>query len=418
MNEKNNKTSNLFHAKEPPMNNCTWEASVWKAMHQYDTAHKAKKFASKATGGQTDRREKRCIIKALASANIRRGATVLDVPCGSGRLLPLLKKMGYRVTGADISAAMLEHARLYAGPLGENCLDERDELQLTDIFRTGFSDNCFEAVVCNRLLHYFPEPQIRQRALKELRRICSGPIVVSFLCTLALDEATSCASDRIRARKPHGCRAISCTTFANDARQAGLVVKKWIPIRPLISRRWYAVLERDDASDNRTANEPNSILWPKLAGKLGRVAAVAAVTLIAFFISPYSKAITDPHEYKIEQIVKEYQDGDDHFYVSANPHLEDLYTGKNLSIISDITEAPEKIATDRTQLEDSFFLILYKDLNQIKKTTAWNQLSLIRMVNVCGEKFVLLSTEISNTSIKLKTLQIRFLKLREVRLYT
>ena len=400
------------------MNNCTWEASVWKAMHQYDTAHKAKKFASKATGGPTDRREKRCIIKALASANIRRGATVLDVPCGSGRLLPLLKKMGYRVTGADISAVMLEHARLYAGPLGENCLDERDELQLTDIFRTGFSDNCFEAVVCNRLLHYFPEPQIRQRALKELRRICSGPIVVSFLCTLALDEATSRASDRIRARKPHGCRAISCTTFANDARQAGLVVKNWIPTRPFISKRWYAVLERDTAGYNRTANLCSTIFWLKLGGKLGRVAAIAAIILIGFFISPYSKAITDPHEYKIEQIVKEVQDGDDHFYVSANPHLEDLRTGNNLSIISDITEAPEKIATDRTQLEDSFFLISYKDLEKIKKTSAWKELTLVSKLDVRGEKFLLLSTEIRKSSTELKTPQTHFLKIRQIRTYT
>ena len=405
MKQRKPKSPSWSELKELPMVDSPWPISVEKAMRQYDTEDKAKKFASKWIGCETDRREKSCIMKALAIAKIGRGASVLDIPCGAGRLLPLLKQMGYKVTGADISAPMLQQARLYAGLLGEDCLDETDNLQLANIFQTSFSDNYFDAVVCNRLLHYFPEPHIRQRALKELRRICRGPIILSFLCSFALDEVTSRASDRIRGRKPHGCRAIDCTTFANDARQAGLVVKKWIPVRPVISRRWYAVLERDTARDNRTAEQRNSILWPKLGGKLGRVAAAAAVIIIGLLISRYWKMITDPHEAAVERLVKKYQDGNDHFYVSADRYLEDLRTTRNLSVISVVSDVPERIATDRAELEDSYFLISCSDLKKIKKTATWRQLSVVREFDLAGERFVLLTTELSNKPIKRKTSQ-------------
>jgi len=394
------RTFDSSHVKKTPMNIYTCPASVKKAMRQYDTKQKAERFASKLPGTATDRREKRCIAKALALANVAPGSSVLDLPCGAGRLLPLLKKLGYKVTGADVSHVMLEQARLYAGPLGENCLDETDNLQPANIFETGFSDNCFGAVVCNRLLQYFAEADVRRQALKELGRICSGPIVVSFLCNLALDEVTSHVSDRIRGRKPHGCKAISCRTFARDTREAGLVVKKWIPMRPLISRRWYAVLERQSAGYNQTTKLPDIIFRPRL--KLGRVAAAAAVILIGLFLSPYSKIITDPHEAGVERIVKKYQDGNDHFYVGVSRYLEDLHTRRNLSIIGNMSDIPQRIAADRTELEDSFFLICYKDLDKVKETPAWRDLSIICEFNLAGERFVLLTTELSNRPIKPK----------------
>lgn len=401
---KHIRTFDSSYLKKTLMNIYTCPASVKRAMRQYNTKQKAERFASKLPGTATDRREKRCIAKALELANVAPSSSVLDLPCGAGRLLPLLKKLGYKVSGADVSRVMLEQARLYVGPLGENCLDETDSLQPANIFETGFSDNCFDAVVCNRLLQYFDEADVRRQALKELRRICCGPIVVSFLCNLALDEVTSQVSDRIRGRQPHGCEAISCRTFAKDAREAGLVVKKWIPMRPLISRRWYAVLERQTAGYNQTTKLPDIIFRPKL--RLGRVA--AAVILIGLFLSQYSKIITDPYEAGVERIVKKYQDGNDHFYVGASQYLEDLHTGRNLSIISDMSDAPKRIATDRTELEDSFFLICYKDLDKVKKTPVWRDLSIICEFNLAGERFVLLTTELSNRPIKPKASQTPF----------
>ncbi len=130
--------------------------------------------------------------------------------------------------------------------------------------------------------------------------------------------------------------------------------------------------------------------------------AAAAVILIGFLISPYDRAIFDPHEYEVERIAKVYQDGNNNFYVSASSRLEDLHTGRNLSIIIDIAKAQEKICTDRAQMKDSYFLISYKDMEKLKKTTAWGQLLLIKEVDVEGQQLVLLGTKAPVNLIKPK----------------
>ena len=53
-----------------------------------------------------------------AALDLEAGSRVLDVPCGHGRHAVLLADRGYLVTGLDLSAAMLEHARESAGAAG------------------------------------------------------------------------------------------------------------------------------------------------------------------------------------------------------------------------------------------------------------------------------------------------------------
>jgi len=140
----------------------------------------------------------------------------------------------------------------------------------------------------------------------------------------------------------------------------------------------------------------------RIFAKTKWIAAAAAVVLVGLLISPYTRAIFEPHEYRVEMLVKQYQDGNDNFYVSANSHLEDLRTGKGLFIIFNVAEVPGKILSDHARLKDSFFLVSYKDLTKLKETTAWNQLSFINEVDIEGQELVLLSTEKSAALIKPK----------------
>ena len=222
------------------MTNSTTKTSRRIAIKRFGTPSAAEKYSSDLVCTATDRREQRCVRRALAS--VRPGARVLDLPCGTGRLLPLLVELGYKVTAADSSPHMLDRARHLAET---NSLDmSNEDFLVVDVFQTGFADDAFDVVVCNRLFHHFTEPATRQRALRELRRICTGPIVVSVFCNLAYDALISRIKHILFRRAAADRIAIGFKTFAKDIHAAGLIVRAKILSRPLISRQWYVVLHR------------------------------------------------------------------------------------------------------------------------------------------------------------------------------
>lgn len=68
-------------------------------------------YADKGFGLQKDETgqdEARFIERAL---HLRKGQSVLDVPCGAGRVLIHLAKVGCRVAGVDLSEAFIQRAR-------------------------------------------------------------------------------------------------------------------------------------------------------------------------------------------------------------------------------------------------------------------------------------------------------------------
>src|SRR4029079_5684767 len=66
-------------------------------------------YPSEYSNRWRDRREKACILECLNS--IPSGSRVLDLPCGTGRMTRILVSRGYNGTAADVSEAMLDHAR-------------------------------------------------------------------------------------------------------------------------------------------------------------------------------------------------------------------------------------------------------------------------------------------------------------------
>ena len=76
---------------------------------RFDLPDAADHYATRHGGHRRDQREQRCIERALAG--VPAGARVLDLPCGVGRLAPMLVKRGYELTQADVSAHMIEKAR-------------------------------------------------------------------------------------------------------------------------------------------------------------------------------------------------------------------------------------------------------------------------------------------------------------------
>lgn len=216
----------------------SYAPSVQRTLNHYARGSVAERYRTRHVGTARHTREEAAIARALR--DVPAGARVLDLPCGTGRMLPLLARLELRVTAADGSAEMAARA---AALVREKGLESSVEaVVVANVFATGFPDGAFEAVVANRLFQHFPEPDARQQALKELARISRGPLVVSFFCTRAVDYWIRRIQQKLFGREvPHRV-TIPYAAFARDVRAAGLRVERVEMARPYVSQQWYAIL--------------------------------------------------------------------------------------------------------------------------------------------------------------------------------
>ena len=87
------------------------------------------------------------------------GRRVVDLGCGSGSVSSVLKIMGHRVTGIDLSAEAIR-AALQAGHI--------DEGAVADSLRTGLESGAYDVVACPMLLLYVSDLRAQ---FQEIHRI-------------------------------------------------------------------------------------------------------------------------------------------------------------------------------------------------------------------------------------------------------
>ncbi len=225
----------------------TISASHQLAIERFTLQSMADKYPSEYSDRRRDRRERKCILDCLKS--IPSGARVLDLPCGTGRLTRILIERGYRVTAADVSEAMLHRARDNYRSYRQQGRGAKSivEFARCDILDTGFDDDAFDGVTCIRLFHHFADAETRRKAFQELRRVCRGPIVVTFLNSFALDPIASRFKAWVRGKKQVSQLPISFKAFAADIEAAGLKVDKRIAAHWGVSSRWFLVLSRRES---------------------------------------------------------------------------------------------------------------------------------------------------------------------------
>lgn len=356
-------------------------SSALKAAGQYQNRDKAKIFASTVPGTQTDRLEKRCMKKAMTFLNMPPGVSVLDIPCGAGRILPLLKQNGYRVTGADVSASMVEEAR---------CADY-DRLEVADVFETGFPDKEFDLVISHRLFQYFNEADDRRKALSELNRISKGPVIVSFSCNYALDFLLYKIKRLFGITRLRSCLPISFNNFAEDANAAGLEVVRWIATRPLISRRWYTIMRpKTDviASRNPRAAVFSDILLPLLS-RTGIYTAVIALLIFAINIFvPDAQNLNS----QLMRTVESYVHDDDELYFVAGPGPQTITSDVGVTLSGDKLNIRDIIQKNKSLNKDSLFLLPRQHAENAEKELG-NQLQFIQDFVLEKDRLFLFSTE-------------------------
>ena len=93
-------------------------------------------------------------IEALRTWLPSSQATVLDIGCGTGSLSIVLAELGHKVTGIDLSPAMISLAQAKAGTRGLQI-----EFRVMDAAFPQFSQHPHDVIVCRHLLWALPEPQ-------------------------------------------------------------------------------------------------------------------------------------------------------------------------------------------------------------------------------------------------------------------
>jgi 2-polyprenyl-3-methyl-5-hydroxy-6-metoxy-1,4-benzoquinol methylase len=86
-------------------------------------------------------------------------ATILDIGCGTGSLSIVLAGLGHRVTGIDLSPAMISHAQVKTVTHGFQV-----DFHVMDAAFPQLSNQQFDVIICRHLLWTLPGPeQVLQR---------------------------------------------------------------------------------------------------------------------------------------------------------------------------------------------------------------------------------------------------------------
>jgi SAM-dependent methyltransferase len=148
--------------------NVNWDPREYYKAPDVASSYDRTRFSSPA-GRIFNRLERRALLRCLRG--LPAGAEICDVPCGTGRLAEVLLEAGYRVTGLDISQAMLDEAQRKLGRFGA-----RFKCRTADATRLQRPEQPFAAVICMRVLMHLPLPQ-QIEFLRSVSSQTDGPII-------------------------------------------------------------------------------------------------------------------------------------------------------------------------------------------------------------------------------------------------
>jgi ubiquinone/menaquinone biosynthesis C-methylase UbiE len=151
-------------------------SETYKAKTHYQQVKIAEDYEEERFSRWYGRMAHRMESEALAGVirrHFRAGGSILDLPCGTGRLLDTYGSGGFTVTGADISDEMLKIARTrFSGSSNYSFIK-------CDAERLQLEDESFDYLVSLRLMCHLPK-DVRQRVLAEMARVTKRILIVNY----------------------------------------------------------------------------------------------------------------------------------------------------------------------------------------------------------------------------------------------
>jgi SAM-dependent methyltransferase len=182
-------------------------------------------------------RAEQAAVRRLLDPIRQRLALVADIPCGTGKLVPVLAPIP--TIGGDVSRQMMTIAR--AGARDTSAPWQFAQLDVTAL---PFQSKTFDLVICLRLLHRVPQ-DIKVTALGELTRVSRRFVMVSYGVT----NAWHALRQRLR-RLVRGGNSVpypmSRESAADLFRKSGWRVASRVSPLPVVSAEEIALLVRDE----------------------------------------------------------------------------------------------------------------------------------------------------------------------------
>ncbi len=201
-----------------------------------------KRFST-LSGKISDSLDKIAIKKGLSLINMN--GRILDLPCGTGRIMHYLYHSGYKnLTGADISEQMISVAK--------KRMQESSNISFvkTEAEHTEFSDNTFSAITSIRFMGHIPR-ETRVEILREFNRICEGPIIIEYSVRnpIARKVKSLLRSLTVRARLPSQWKwhDVSINELEAELQEAGLQITRLISKLPFLSESTYVVAKQSNS---------------------------------------------------------------------------------------------------------------------------------------------------------------------------
>ena len=175
--------------------------------------------------------ERRVIRRALAVTGLT-NARVLDLPCGAGRLTPLLEPHAATLISADYSPAML---RVFQRQRGRPCT-------VADAFHLPFADRTFDLVFSARLSHHISDEALRAAYVREVLRVSRAWVVFTAFDTRSLKNVIRRLRGKVSPKRPKN--TLSREQVESLAREAGYEVVAAFPLSRLASGHVFYVVKR------------------------------------------------------------------------------------------------------------------------------------------------------------------------------
>ena len=106
------------------------------------------------------------MAKVLAEGGPEGGVQGLDIGCGQGWYACEMARLGYRISGCDLSAGQIDRARAYAERKGV-----RVEFQVAAASRLPYGDGTFDFAYAINVFHHITTPQAHRQAFLEVVRV-------------------------------------------------------------------------------------------------------------------------------------------------------------------------------------------------------------------------------------------------------